>query len=134
MAMSRREFVQSAAGVAAVGLGGGAAQVMSATRNAPGDFKPAGRPVVIASANGEGACRQAVAFKVEALGADGKVAASAEVPAKQKTYELERLAPGTYALRFSAAGYPTLTVKGIVVKARNDLHVNVEFDGQPAKD
>ena len=62
----------------------------------------------------------------------GKVVKSAELVKGAKSYELGMLKPGAYSLRFTAAGYPTLTVK-VEVKARHDLHVNIEFEGQLAR-
>ncbi|MFH1746278.1 MAG: N(4)-(beta-N-acetylglucosaminyl)-L-asparaginase [Planctomycetota bacterium] len=70
MAISRREFVQSAAGLAAVGLGAGTiSRAAAAGQEVPRNVtaSPAGRPMVISSANGLRACERAM----EVLRADG---------------------------------------------------------------
>ncbi len=65
------------------------------------------------------------AYEVAALNSRGRVVKSAK--GWKKGYELEWLSPGTYTLRVSAKGYATLKVKGLKVKARHDLFVNLEF-------
>ena len=77
-----------------------------------------------------GLVRQCPGCKVDALDAEGKeVVKSVSLEAKARGYELQWLSPGTYQLRVSADGYETLVVPGLVVKADNDLHLNVEFEG-----
>ncbi|MBU0639991.1 MAG: N(4)-(beta-N-acetylglucosaminyl)-L-asparaginase [Planctomycetes bacterium] len=59
MSISRREFVYSAAGVAAVGLGGKMA-TLGAQDSPPEKTDATGGPLVISSANGLAACRKAM--------------------------------------------------------------------------
>ena len=76
-----------------------------------------------------GLVRQCPGCKIEALDAEGKeVVKSTEVAAKGTTYELQWLSPGTYCVRVSADGYEPLVVKGLAVKAGNDLRMNIEFE------
>ncbi len=76
-----------------------------------------------------GLVRQCPGCKIEALDAEGKdVVKSCSVDAKARGYELQWLAPGTYQLRVSADGYETLIVPDLVVKADNDLGLNIEFE------
>lgn len=74
-----------------------------------------------------GGAGNAPAFKVEAVDADGKVAGSREFQAGAKGFELPFLAPGAYMLRVTAAGYKTLDVRGLEVRAKNDLALPIEF-------
>jgi hypothetical protein len=74
-----------------------------------------------------GALRDCPGCKVEALDAEGKAVKTHAVPAGGRAYELQWLAPGTYSLRVSADGYETLTIEGLVVQAKSDLRVGIEF-------
>ena len=76
-----------------------------------------------------GLVRQCPGCTIQALDADGKeVVLSTTVAAKKTGYELEWLKPGTYVLRVTADGYTPLVVDGLVVKAKNDLQMNIEFE------
>ena len=76
-----------------------------------------------------GLLRQCPGCTIEALDAAGeKVVISATAAAKAKAYELQWLAPGTYTLRVKAEGYAPLVVKGLEVKAKNDLRLSIEFE------
>lgn len=59
MTISRREFVCTAAGLATVGLGGGATSLGQVTREKQTDKHGSGGPIIISSGNGEPACNQA---------------------------------------------------------------------------
>lgn len=59
MALNRREFCVSAAGLAAAGLGGGR-MAQAGVSDQPAVLRPSGTPLVIASANGLEACRRVV--------------------------------------------------------------------------
>ena len=74
-----------------------------------------------------GAIRECPGCEIDALDAAGKVVASASVKAGAKAFELQWLAPGTYSLRVAATGYDTLTLANLVVKAKNDLRIDLEF-------
>ena len=74
-----------------------------------------------------GRVRNAPVCEIDALDSRGKTAKSTRLKQGSLAYELEWLAPGTYTLRVSAKGYKTLTLKGLRVKAKNDLFVNLEF-------
>jgi len=75
----------------------------------------------------------APACKIEVVNAAGTVVASAAPAKGAKGYELKFLAPGVYTLRVGAAGFATLVVKGLEVRAKHDVSIAIEFDaaGQP---
>ena len=56
-----------------------------------------------------------------------KVVRSCSVKPGGKTYELQWLRPGKYILLVTADGYEALDVHNLVVKAKNDLRVDMEF-------
>ena len=60
MSMSRRDFVASAAGLAAWGVGAGTGHSVAAAQPDRGKLRPSGRPLVVASANGKVACEHAM--------------------------------------------------------------------------
>jgi N4-(beta-N-acetylglucosaminyl)-L-asparaginase len=62
MTISRRDFVRTAAGVAAVGFGGGAVVTGPAVQKQQGDSRGSGGPIIISSGNGVPACNKAVAL------------------------------------------------------------------------
>jgi hypothetical protein len=72
--------------------------------------------------------------EIDALDGAGKIVKSARCPKGAKVYELEWLAPGTYSLRVAAKGYKPLLLEGLVVKAKNDLFVDLEFTGGSGSD
>ena len=74
-----------------------------------------------------GMVRNAPAFTAKALNEKGETVLTFKGEKGARAYELEWLAPGTYTLEVSAEGYTALTVKGLEVKAGNDLFVAVEF-------
>jgi ferric-dicitrate binding protein FerR (iron transport regulator) len=74
-----------------------------------------------------GPVRNAPAFTTKALNEKGEVVKSFKGDKGARAYELEWLAPGVYTLEVTSEGYATLTVKGLEVKAGNDLFVVVEF-------
>jgi len=66
--------------------------------------------------------------EVKALDAKTKKAVkSHKVKRGAKSYELEWLRPGKYILLVTAPGYEAHDVHNLVVKAKNDLHVDLEF-------
>ena len=93
-------------------------------------YKPKGdNPVWAEKGRIVGLVRQCPGCTIQALDTDGKeVVLSTTVAAKKTTYELEWLKPGTYVLRVTADGYTPLVVDGLVVKAKNDLQMNIEFE------
>ena len=58
----------------------------------------------------------------------GQICAQTKVRKDQRAYELEWLAPGTYTLRVEAPGHEKLFVSGVVVKAKHDVRIDLEFD------
>lgn len=121
-------------------LGGGASQVFAG--EAPAGRIVAGTPAYRPKPHEAwaekgrivGLLRQCPGCELEALDAAGKVVKSARVAAGAKAYELQWLVPGTYTVRVAASGYQTLTVSNVVVKAKNDLFMNIEFtSGSGAK-
>lgn len=60
MTVTRRDFVRTAVGVAAVGLGGGAAGMGQLVQQHSDQRRRTGGPVIIASANGQRACNKAM--------------------------------------------------------------------------
>lgn len=60
MPLNRRDFLASTAGLAAVGVAGGGMPTVAAGQSEDVVWKPSGKPVVIASANGLGACARAM--------------------------------------------------------------------------
>jgi hypothetical protein len=74
-----------------------------------------------------GPVRNAPAFTVKALNDKGDVVKTVNGAKGAKGYELDWLAPGVYTLEVSADGYATLTLRGLEVKAGNDLSVVLEF-------
>jgi len=60
MSISRRDFVRAAAGVAAAGVGGGAAGMAQAQAVQAGGEKGPGGPVFVSSPNGKPSCEKAV--------------------------------------------------------------------------
>ena len=83
-----------------------------------------------------GITRHCPGCKVEALDAKGNVVKSFAVAPGGGSHELQWLIPGVYALRVTADGYDTLVVKGLEVRAKHDLRVDIEFtddDGGPKK-
>ena len=115
-------------------LGGGASQVFAAEA-AEGRIV-AGKPAYKAKSHEAwaekgrmvGLLRQCPGCEIGVLNAEGKTVTSVSPKAGAKVYELQWLAPGTYTLRVAAAGYQTLTVGSLVVKAKNDLVMNIEFE------
>lgn len=78
-----------------------------------------------------GIVRDCPGCEVKALDAKTKKAVkSFAVKRGGKVYELQWLQPGEYILLVTADGYEALDVHGLVVKAKHDLHVNIEFEGQ----
>ncbi|HUT35106.1 MAG TPA: hypothetical protein VNE39_16565 [Planctomycetota bacterium] len=76
-----------------------------------------------------GLVRQCPGCTIEVLDAEGKeVVLSTTVAAKGTVYELQWLKPGTYHVRVKAEGYAPLIVERLVVKAKNDLLMNIEFE------
>ena len=66
--------------------------------------------------------------EVKALDAKTKkVVEACTVKQGGRAYELEWLKPGKYILLVTASGYQTHDVHNLVVKSKNDLHVNIEF-------
>jgi len=66
--------------------------------------------------------------EVKALDAESKkTVKSHSVKPGGKAFELQWLTPGKYILLVTADGYEALDVHNLVVKAKNDLHVNIEF-------
>lgn len=66
--------------------------------------------------------------EVKALDATTKkVVKACTVKQGGKTYELEWLKPGKYILLVTASGYQAHDVHNLVVKAKNDLRVDLEF-------
>jgi len=74
-----------------------------------------------------GRVRNAPVCEIDVLDSRGKIAKSTRLKQGSLAYEIAWLAPGTYTLRVSAKDYKTLTLKGLRVKAKNDLFVNLEF-------
>lgn len=56
-----------------------------------------------------------------------KVLMSVAVKQGGTAYELQWLEPGTYLLLVKAEGYEALDVHNLVVKAKNDLRLDLEF-------
>jgi len=78
-----------------------------------------------------GAVRDCPGCEVKALNAKTKKAVkSFTMKRGDKAYELQWLQPGKYILLVTAAGYEAIDVHNLVVKAKHDLHVNIEFEGQ----
>ena len=80
-----------------------------------------------------GLARHCPGCEVDALDAEGNVVKSCAVAAGAKSYELQWLSPGVYTLRVRAAGYEPLLVKGLEVRAKQDIRLDVEFEGGPAE-
>ena len=77
-----------------------------------------------------GRVRDCPGCEVKALDAESKkVVKSCSVKRWGKVYELEMLSPGKYVLLVTADGYEALDVHNLVVKAKNDLRVDIEFEG-----
>lgn len=74
-----------------------------------------------------GMVRNAPAFTAKALNEKGETVLSFKGEKGARSYELQWLVPGVYTLEVSAEGFTPLTVKGLEVKAGNDLFVGVEF-------
>jgi hypothetical protein len=72
--------------------------------------------------------------EIDVLDGAGKIVKSTRCPKGAKVYEIEWLAPGTYSLRVAAKGHKPLVLEGLVVKAKNDLFVNLEFTGGSGSD
>lgn len=60
MALNRRDFLASTAGLAAAGVAGGGVKAVAADQPENVIYKPNGKPVAIASSNGLGACARAM--------------------------------------------------------------------------
>ncbi len=80
-----------------------------------------------------GHLRNAPVCEIDALDSSGRVVKSVRVPSGATVYELEWLRPGVYTIRVSAKGYQPLIRKGVEVKARHDLFMDLAFStaGQP---
>ena len=75
-----------------------------------------------------GRVRDCPGCEVKALDAESKkTVKSHPVKPGGKAFELQWLTPGKYILLVTADGYEALDVHNLVVKAKNDLHVNIEF-------
>ena len=77
-----------------------------------------------------GRFRNAPLCEMDALDSSGDIVKSTRVRYGAAAYELGMLKPGVYTLRVSAKGYQTLELKGLQVKARHDLLVNLEFSAK----
>jgi hypothetical protein len=119
-------------------LGSGTSKVFAGEAAGGGKRIVAGKPTYKSKGDNEawkekgrivGLVRQCPGCTVEALDAAAeKVVLSCTVAAKGTTYELQWLSAGTYTLRVKAEGYEALVVKDLVVKAKNDLLMNIEFE------
>ena len=75
-----------------------------------------------------GLVRNCPGGKVAALDAKTKKAVcSSTVKAGAKVYELEWLKPGKYILLVTAEGYEALDVHNLVIRAKNDIRIDLEF-------
>jgi len=75
-----------------------------------------------------GRVRDCPGCEVKALDAKSKkVVKSCSVKRGGNAYELQWLKPGKYILLVTAKGYEALDVHDLVVRAKADLHVNIEF-------
>ena len=75
-----------------------------------------------------GRVRRCPGCTVKALDAKSKKAVkSFAVKPGGRVYELQWLKPGKYILLVTADGYEALDVHNLVVKAKNDLHVDIGF-------
>ena len=74
-----------------------------------------------------GVTRDAPAFTVTVLDAQGKEVKKAQVAAGGKAYEVEWLVPGVYTMRVSAEGFAPLTLEKLEVRANADLRIDLEF-------
>jgi len=74
-----------------------------------------------------GPIRRCPGCEIDVLDAEGKTVKSLRIPEGGKAYEVEWLAPGTYEMRVAAKGYKPLVLLELVVKAKNDLWIVLEF-------
>jgi len=74
-----------------------------------------------------GLLRHSPECEIDVLDSSGKIVKSTRPKKGAHSYELQWLKPGKYDVRVSARGYQSLELKGLEVKARNDLFMNVEF-------
>jgi len=75
-----------------------------------------------------GMVRHCPGCTVQALGANSKkVVKSFSVKPGGGAYELQWLKPGRYILLVKADGYEALDVHNLVVKAKSDLRIDLEF-------
>ncbi len=116
--------------------GGGAASVFAAESAAAAKSITAGKPTYRPRNHAAwetkgrivGRIRNNPGCEVQVLDATSKkTVKSCVVKQEGTTYELQWLEPGTYILVVKATGYETLDVHDLVVKAGNDLVVDLEF-------
>ena len=74
-----------------------------------------------------GLLRHAPECEIDVLDSSGSIVKSTRPKKGAHSYELQWLKPGKYDVRVSARGYQPLEIKGLEVKARNDLFMNLEF-------
>ena len=74
-----------------------------------------------------GLLRHAPVCEIDVLDSSGSIVKSTRPKKGAHSYELQWLKPGKYDVRVSAKGYRSLELKGLEVKARNDLFMNLEF-------
>lgn len=138
MARSRTAAIMSRSAVLALIVGSFTLADSRALMAADGSAKKiaAGKPVYRAKTHRAwktkgrivGAIRECPGCEVKALDPKTKKAiATFTVKPGGKAYELQWLRPGKYILLVTAAGYEALDVHNLVVRAKNDLRVDLEF-------
>jgi hypothetical protein len=90
-------------------------------------LKPKGHKAWAEKGRIVGPIRQCPGCEIDVLDAEGKTVRSVRIREGGKAYEIEWLLPGTYTMRVAAKGFAPLELKGLVVKAKHDLWIVLEF-------